>query len=55
MVEALSAEEVLKREISRFQARFERANAEAQEARAQVEKLEQALAVLEGKDSQPSK
>jgi hypothetical protein len=53
VAEALSAEEVLKREISRFQARFERANTEAQEAQAQVEKLEQALAVLQGQDSQP--
>ncbi len=53
MAEALSAEEVLKREISRFQARYERANTEAQEAQAQVEKLQHALAVLEGKDSGP--
>jgi hypothetical protein len=55
VVEALSAEEVLKREISRFQARFERANAEAREAQAQVEKLQHALAVLEDRDSQPKK
>ena len=44
MAEALSAEAVIEREIERFQARYDRAYAEAQEAKAQVEKLKQALA-----------
>ncbi len=46
MAEALSAEAVIEREIERFQARYDRAYAEAQEAKAQVEKLKQALAAL---------
>jgi ribosomal protein L29 len=46
MAEALSAEAVIEREIERFQTRYERANTEAQEAKAQVDKLKQALAAL---------
>lgn len=46
MAEALSAEAVIEREIERFQARYDRAHAEAEEAKAQVEKLKQALAAL---------
>jgi sugar-specific transcriptional regulator TrmB len=46
MAELLSAEKVMEREKERFQERYERAQKEADEAKAQVEKLEQALRVL---------
>jgi hypothetical protein len=50
MVEARSAEEVMEREMKRFQERYRRAQKQADEAKAQVEKLEQALAVLRNSD-----
>ena len=50
MVEARSAEEVMEREMKRFQERYKRAQKQADEAKAQVEKLEQALAVLRNSD-----
>jgi hypothetical protein len=54
MAELLSAEKVMEREKQRFQERYERAQKEADEAKAQVEKLEQALRVLNG-GSSPAK
>ena len=46
MAELLSAEKVMEREKQRFQERYERAQKEADEAKVQVEKLEQALKIL---------
>jgi len=53
MAEVLSAEKVMEREKKRFQERYERAQKEADEAKAQVEKLEQALAVLRNSNQPP--
>jgi hypothetical protein len=50
MAELLSAEKVMEREKQRFQERYERAQKEADEAKAQVEKIERALAVLRNSD-----
>jgi hypothetical protein len=55
MAEQLTAEQVMEREKKRFQERYERAQREADENKAQVEKLEQALKVLRSNDSGPSK
>ena len=46
MAEARSAEEVMEREMKRFQERYKRAQKQADEAKVQVEKLERALAML---------
>jgi multidrug efflux pump subunit AcrA (membrane-fusion protein) len=54
MAELLSAEKVVEREMKRFQARYKRAQKEADAAKAQVEKLERALATLRNGD-RPSK
>ena len=54
MAEARSAEEVMEREMKRFQDRYKRAQKQADEAKAQVQKLEQALALLRNSDK-PSK
>jgi len=54
MAEARSAEEVMEREMKRFQERYKRAQKQANEAKAQVEKLERALAMLRNSDK-PSK
>jgi sugar-specific transcriptional regulator TrmB len=51
MAELLSAEKVMEREKQRFQERYERAQKEADEAKAQVEKLEQALRILHDRSS----
>ena len=50
--QTLSAEDVLRREIDRFEARAARAEKEHQEASKEVERLKRALAVLT--DGQPS-
>jgi polyhydroxyalkanoate synthesis regulator phasin len=50
VAEARSAEEVMEREMKRFQDRYKRAQKQADEAKAQVEKLEQALALLRNGD-----
>jgi polyhydroxyalkanoate synthesis regulator phasin len=50
MAEARSAEEVMAREMKRFQERYKRAQKQADEAKAQVEKLERALAMLRNSD-----
>src|SRR3954447_953199 len=50
MAEARSAEEVMEREMKRFQERYKRAQKQADEAKAQVEKLERALATLRNSD-----
>ena len=50
MAEVLSAEKVMEREMKRFQERYKRAQKEADAAKAQVEKLERALAVLRNSD-----
>ncbi len=44
---ALSAEDVLKREIDRFEARAKRARADAEEAEAEAARMRRALAALE--------
>ena len=54
MAESLSAEKVMEREMKRFRERHKRAQKEADEAKAQVEKLERALAMLRNSDK-PSK
>ena len=54
MAEARSAEEVMEREMKRFQERYKRAQKQADDAKAQVEKLERALAMLRNSDK-PSK
>jgi polyhydroxyalkanoate synthesis regulator phasin len=54
MAEARSAEEVMEREMKRFQERYKRAQKQADEAKAQVDKLERALALLRNSDK-PSK
>jgi uncharacterized protein YhaN len=54
MAELLSAEKVMEREKQRFQERYERAQKEADEAKAQVEKLEQAIRIL-NEGSSPAK
>jgi hypothetical protein len=54
MAESLSAEKVMEREMKRFRERYKRAQKEADEAKAQVEKLERALAMLRNSDK-PSK
>jgi polyhydroxyalkanoate synthesis regulator phasin len=54
MAEARSAEEVMEREMKRFQERYKRAQKQAEEAKAQVDKLERALAMLRNSDK-PSK
>jgi predicted nucleic acid-binding Zn-ribbon protein len=41
---------VMEREMKRFQERYKRAQKQADEAKAQVEKLEQALAMLRNSD-----
>jgi hypothetical protein len=46
MAELLSAEKVMEREKQRFQERYERAQKEADDAKAEVEKLERALKIL---------
>ena len=53
MAEARSAEEVMEREMKRFQERYKRAKKQADEAKAQVEKLEQALSILRNSDQPP--
>ena len=50
MTEARSAEEVMEREMKRFQERYKRAQKQADEAKAQVEKLDRALAMLRNSD-----
>jgi polyhydroxyalkanoate synthesis regulator phasin len=50
MAEARSAEEVMEREMKRFQDRYKRAQKQADEAKGQVEKLERALALLRNSD-----
>ena len=50
MAEARNAEEVMEREMKRFQDRYKRAQKQADEAKAQVEKLERALAMLRNSD-----
>jgi hypothetical protein len=50
MAEARSAEEVMEREMKRFQERYKRAQKQADEAKGQVEKLERALALLRNGD-----
>jgi polyhydroxyalkanoate synthesis regulator phasin len=50
MAESLSAEKVMEREMKRFRERYKRAQKEADEAKAQVEKLERALAMLRNSD-----
>ena len=50
MAEARNAEEVMEREMKRFQDRYKRAQKQADEAKAQVEKLELALAMLRNSD-----
>ena len=50
MAEAQSAEEVMEREMKRFQERYKRAQKQADEAKAQVVKLERALAMLRNSD-----
>jgi polyhydroxyalkanoate synthesis regulator phasin len=50
MAEMLSAEKVMEREMKRFQQRYKRAQKEADAAKAQVEKLERALATLREAD-----
>jgi hypothetical protein len=50
MAEMLSAEKVMEREMKRFQERYKRAQKEAEEAKAQVEQLERALAMLRNGD-----
>jgi hypothetical protein len=50
MAEARSAEEVMEREMKRFQERYKRAQKQADEAKVQVEKLERALAMLRNSD-----
>jgi polyhydroxyalkanoate synthesis regulator phasin len=51
MAEARSAEEVMEREMKRFQERYKRAQKQADEAKGQVEKLERALALLRNGDT----
>jgi polyhydroxyalkanoate synthesis regulator phasin len=50
MAEARNAEEVMEREMKRFQERYKRAQKQADEAKGQVEKLERALALLRNGD-----
>lgn len=50
MAESLSAEKVMEREMKRFQQRYKRAQKEADDAKAQVDKLERALAMLRNSD-----
>jgi polyhydroxyalkanoate synthesis regulator phasin len=50
MAEARNAEEVMEREMKRFQERYKRAQKQADEAKAQVDKLERALAMLRNSD-----
>ena len=50
MAESLSAEKVMEREMKHFQQRYKRAQKEADDAKAQVDKLERALAMLRNSD-----
>jgi len=54
MAEARTAEEVMEREMKRFRERYKRAQKQAEEAKAQVEKLEQALAILRNSNKPPT-